>query len=342
MTQKDAPHPFAVVMNTKARKVKKSTIDLIARHVPEEDLFITRTVEQSDECLKEIVARRYPLVFCGGGDGTAMRIIEQLLNHIRKRNAAGGDFCLPAIGILKLGTGNGWAGLMNTPPGALPIEIIKGLEKPKTRTFNMIVAGDRLAHFASFGLDAFVVNNYLDLKNRYPTGLSWKLANSLVGYLFATFCMSAPILLLKPFQYPVRVINESEEPVYRVSHSRGVEETEIKKGEVIFEGPVTMLGCGTTSNYGFNIKAYPWAMAKDGYMQLRLIGTPLPTFILHMRSFLNGNAERNDLWDFLVQRVRVECDRDMPFHLGGDPEGYRRDMTFQVAEETVEILDFAG
>ncbi|MCZ7584078.1 MAG: diacylglycerol kinase family protein [Deltaproteobacteria bacterium] len=176
---------FAVIMNMKARKVRQSTIDDIARHVPPEDLFVTRTVEQSDECLEEILRKGYELVFCGGGDGTTMRIVEQLQKRVARSKENGGDgYTMPKIGILKLGTGNGWVYLLEVPPKSRPIEIMRSGAPTRFTPFHMVETEGRLAHLAGVGADAIILNDYMDLKNKFKRGLLWRLANSLLGYFF--------------------------------------------------------------------------------------------------------------------------------------------------------------
>ncbi len=331
---------FAVVMNIKARKVRQSTIGKIGRYIPSDDLYITRTIEQSDECLDEVIQKRYPLVFCGGGDGTAMRIIEQMLNHIKRHKNDGKEYKLPTIGILKLGTGNGWAGLLNTPPQAQPIERIKRGDKIKTSRFNMIRCDDRLTHFAGVGVDGKILNHYIDLKNKYTEGFMWKVANSLTGYLVATFGITLPDLIKHGLGATIRVYCDSDDPVYRVSHANGVQKTDIKRGDLIEQRPMLMAGCATTPNYGFNLKAYPWADQMDGYMQLRLANPPIVGLVTHLPSLWAGKYEHELMNDYFVKRVRVESDQDLPFQMGGDPEGYRKELVWEVAEETVDVLDF--
>lgn len=329
-------------MNNKARKVRQSTIDRFAGFLPAEDLYVTRTIEQSDECLKEILVKKYPLVFCGGGDGTAMRIIEQLLNHVRTLNAAGGDYALPRIGILKLGTGNGWAGLLNTPPAGAPIEYIKKAGQPKFTRFNMLRFQDRLAHMAGIGIDAAILNDYIDFKKKFAQGFFWKIANSLFGYLFTIFAISIPRFITKGARFNVRVYNDSDDPVYKIAHSTGAVELPWRKGDKIFEGNLMMVGFGTTPNYGFNLVALPHALAKPGYMTLRLVASSIPRVLSHIPSVWAGRWEHETVHDYLVKRVRIESDQDLPLQLGGDPEGYRRELVMDVAEETVEVLDFRG
>jgi len=326
----------------KARKVRQSTLDMVSQHVDVEDIYITRTIEQSDQSLDEIIKKRYPLVLCGGGDGTAMRIIEQMRLKVDRLNAEGGDYQIPKFGLLKLGTGNGWAGQLEVPPKVEPIWSLRQLRTEELRfaTFNMIEMNDRLFHFGGVGVDALVLNDYIDLKNKFTEGFMWKLANSLLGYLIAAFGKSVPKVFGGRFRLNVRIVNLSDEPVYKVSHAGGIEELPVKKGEVIFEGPTVIAGVGTTCNYGFNLKVYPFSDAKPGYMHLRMADVTVSTVLTHLPAIWKGTWESPQVSDFLVKHIRVETDEDVPLQLGGDPEGYCRDVEWKVSDFTCDMLDF--
>ena len=327
----------------KARKVKRQTMEMISQHVDVEDLFVTQTVEQSDQSLDEIIERRYPLLFSGGGDGTAMRVMEQIRNKVERHNKNGGNYKVPRFGLLKLGTGNGWAGLLEVPPRAEPIWAIRRVRKTdelKFATFNMIESEGRLFHFGGFGVDAQILNDYIDLKNRYTRGFMWKIANSLAGYLMAILFKTLPGIMMRGFSIDAKIVNESDEPVYRASNSEGVVETPIKKGEVIYEGPTRIAGFATTCNYGFDLQMYPFAIKKPGYMQLRICASKISTILRNVVPIWTGKWEHPLLQDFLVKDVSVQIKGDAPFQLGGDPEGYRNAGRFRVSDFTVEVLDF--
>lgn len=326
----------------KARKVNQSTLDMVSKHVDVEDVYVTHTIEQSDQSLDEIVEKRYPLVLCGGGDGTAMRIIEQMRLKVSKHNEGGGDYKVPKFGLLKLGTGNGWAGLTNMPKGVEPIWVIRQhtMDQLVFSEFNMIEAENRLFHFGGFGYDALVLNDYITMKEKYTEGFKWKMVNSLAGYLGAIFTKSIPKIALQNFNLNVRVINESDSPVYKCSQSLGIEETEFKKGDTLYEGSCQATVFGTTSDYGFGLKVMPFALAKKGYFQVRVsdIGFLVP--LMNVKSLWHGTLEHPNVYDFLLTEARIEFENDAPFQLGGDPEGYRQKVHLKISDFMPQVLDF--
>lgn len=315
---------------------------MLSQHVDMEDLYITRTIEQSDQSLDEIIQKRYPLVLCGGGDGTAMRIVEQMRRKVKAHREAGEDCRMPKFGLLKLGTGNGWAGQLRVPQKVEPIWALRQLrlEDLQFTEFNMIETEDRLFHFGGFGADAMILNDYINLKNKFTRGLLWKLANSITGYLWATFAVAIPRVAIKKWRINVRVINNSDEPIYRITYSGGAVPLPVKKGEVFFAKPTLIASVGTTENYGFNLKVFPYACRMKGYMHLRLTDTPVFAGIRQIRNIWRGDWESPYLYDYLVKDIIIESDEDMPFQLGGDPEGYRKSARFKVSDFLVDVLDF--
>jgi diacylglycerol kinase family enzyme len=326
----------------KARKVTDSTLDMVSKHVDIEDIYVTRTIEQSDQSLDEIIEKGYPLVLCGGGDGTVMRIIEQMRLKVEAHNKAGRDYKVPKFGMLKLGTGNGWAGLLDTPPGVKPIWAIRQRTPDKLvyTPFNMMEAEGRMFHFGGFGLDALILNDYIDLKQKYTEGWKWKVANSLAGYLIAIGGKSIPKILLKGFQINMKIYNESDAPVYKVSCSGGIEETDFKKGDLLIDTPCDASIFGTTSDYGFKLRVMPFATAKEDYFHLRTSNVGGVKNLAHIRELWTGTIEHERVFDFLVKEVRFEADGEAPFQLGGDPEGYRSSVHLKISDFKPEILDF--
>ena len=325
-----------------ARKVNKCILDMFSRHVDVEDIYVTHTIEQSDKCLDEIIEKKYPLVLCGGGDGTVMRIIEQMHLKVKSHNDAGGDYVTPKFGILRLGTGNAWAGLLDVPKGIKPIwEIRRFTERELAyKSYNIIQAEERMFHIGGFGIDALILNDYIDLKKRFTEGVMWKISNTLAGYLVAILFKSLPNILLRGFKLNARIINESEQPVYKVSHSKGAAETAFKKGDTIYEGPADAVIFGTTSDYGFKLRVLPYAMTKCGCFNLRICNVGALKMLRNIRSLWRGTFEHPGLHDFLVEKIKIEIDQEAPFQLGGDPEGYRRELHLNISDFMPEVLDF--
>ena len=113
----------------------------------------------------------------------------------------------------------------------------------------------------------------------------------------------------------------------------------VAKGDVLFEGKANFAGVSTTPDYGFHVRMYPWSMEREGYFQLRISAISIPGLLIRPHQVWRGTIHHPKLHDYLLDGVRVESDVELPFQMGGDPEGWRKDVSFAIAEP-VEVLDF--
>lgn len=325
-----------------AKRVNKGILKLFVKHVNEMDLYVTHNLEECDQSLDEIIKKKYPLVFCGGGDGTIMRIIEQYYQKVKALKKKGKDYKMPKFGILKLGTGNALAGVLGIPEKAEPINAVNSAIEGGVgfKKFNIIESGDRMFHFGGLGIDALVLNDYLEIKSKFSKGFLWKLSNTLAGYLAAVFFKSLPRIMFKGFKLRVRVINESSSPVYRVSSIGGIQETGIKEGDLIYEGTADAVIFGTTTDYGYKLKVMPFAFSKPGYFHLKIANTGVLKMLANLKSLWSGEWDDLELYDYLAREVRIESAEPAPLELGGDPEGYRREIKLKISDFTQEFLSF--
>ena len=97
----------AFLLNANARAVTDELIERLAEIVPAGDLFLSRTLEDAEVFVRTIARRGYGQVFLGGGDGTLVTTLKLMRIVVEAEGLAA-----PAIGVLKLGTGNAMAKVM--------------------------------------------------------------------------------------------------------------------------------------------------------------------------------------------------------------------------------------
>ena len=73
----------AIVLNANARQVTPKIIRSLSHAVAEEDLFVTHSPMQVRRIAKTLLERRYPIVFCGGGDGTFAGLVSEVVPETR-------------------------------------------------------------------------------------------------------------------------------------------------------------------------------------------------------------------------------------------------------------------
>src|SRR5690242_7323208 len=75
----------AVLLNTNAKRVSRRVQKALRHGVPENELFLSRTAEEARHIAREVVDRGYRTVFTGGGDGTFVSFVTEILGFLRER-----------------------------------------------------------------------------------------------------------------------------------------------------------------------------------------------------------------------------------------------------------------
>jgi diacylglycerol kinase family enzyme len=331
----------AVLLNANARDVTRRAIETIEGALPDAELFLSRSEEEARRHVAEILARGHDPVLSGGGDGSAVALLNLL------REASGAPF--PRLGLLKLGTGNGWAGAL----GARGLEATLARFRDDfaagrlaTERFDLleVETGDpaarwRLAHFAGFGWDARILNDFNDFW-RGSAGLSLALRKSLGGYLVALLTRSWPkesLAYMTAGRAEVEVRAVSGE-AFRIDPAGIPRPIDVRKDPILYRGPITVTGCATTEHFGFGFRAHPFARARPRFMSFRAINMAVPSALARLPSLWRGTIRDPRIHDFLAEHVRFEFSRPMPFQLGGDACGERTALAMRVAEPRVDVL----
>jgi len=205
----------AVLVNAHARHGSEALGARIRNILPEARVAVTRSLEQARDFLREELSLRPPSVLLsGGGDGTAV----SLLNTLREERLP-----IPALGLLPLGTGNGWARATGSvgPRAALrSLAALEGGAAPTVRPFGLVEAEGRVTPFAGMGWDAEILADYKRMvdetsapvdPNAPPGARSGqKRGSAMLPYLRSMFTRSIPRLLTTE-RPRVRLVNLGED-----------------------------------------------------------------------------------------------------------------------------------
>ncbi|MFN7135132.1 MAG: diacylglycerol/lipid kinase family protein, partial [Myxococcales bacterium] len=312
--------------------------------LPKALILLSEDLEQAKRQAKLIRDARPQLVLAGGGDGSIVRLLNLL------RDAGPGP--LPTVGLLKLGTGNGWARAMGARGY---FETVKQLPRmpmpPPVKTFPLLEVEETLCHFAGVGWDARILNDYLrnlDRRSAQLVGsrLSTKLHKGLAGYMYSLFRITIPeelILLLKSGQPRVTLTTDDDE-VSTLDASgrpiplRGFEGAGGRR--VLFEGQVSVGAAATTPEWGFGFRAFPFAGAVPGRINVRVYDRPVLEATLNMPKLWRGAHPQPGMHDWFVKTATMRFSRPMPFQIGGDGLGTREEVSYRIADETVDVVDW--
>ena len=322
---------FAVILNANARRVSQEMAEQVGEVVPPEDLFLSSSAEEAATIADEIVRRGYGTVFAGGGDGTVMDFI----NHISRVPPDQ----RPAVGILKLGTGNAMSRMVSSGNVLADLSTFSATTPLDVFPLGLVEAEGRRFPFFGLGLDAEILNDYRAVKLAARGRLMKRIAENVSGYFFAFGVRTLPRMLARTLlrrQPRVRAI-AMDEPVLLVAPD-GTELRRYAPGETFFEGKVLSSFAGTVPYYGYGLKSLPLAGTDPRRMHLRIAKMGIVRAISCIRSLWQGTYSGSGINNYLAAAVRLEFDRDMPFQVGGDAEGYRREIEFRMVPDAVRLL----
>ncbi len=323
---------IAVLVNLRARRGTEGVGGLVERFLPRARVALTRSLEEARAWISDTLRPNPPsLLLAGGGDGT----ITGLLNELRLAGVA-----LPAIGVLPLGTGNAWARVTGAPRAAVALKQIAavGERLPPLRPFSLVRVEGKVAPFAGTGWDAEMIQDF-----KSQLSAAGPLAGTqagLRGYLGAMFTRTVPRHLFGEGNPQVSVYNMGDTALTVDSRGSVQPVTHGDKGALLYRGPAGVAGAATTPEWGFGFKAFPFAQAVPHRLSVRVYGATVMEATRNMFKLWRGEHPMPRMHDWFVQRVRMEFDREVPFQMGGDVLGMRRTLDFDLAEESVQLVDW--
>ena len=321
---------YAVVLNGNAGRVTPRLRRTLSAVVPKDRLYFTESPEHAREVLTRAVERDVHTIFAGGGDGTIVDTINTLEGFRADVPR------LPAVGVLRLGTGNALARYLGS--GA-PIHTLRRWTEGhlhRVQDIHMVESEGSIFPFAGLGHDAAVVNDYIAVK-KMGRGRWWeKLSTGFPGYLIAGLLKTVPNYLTR--SNPTVTVTNLGAPARKVDVDGRYVGEPIPTGGIIYRGPAALIGAATTPLYGYGMRMFPHATLAEGRFQLRVVDMNAAQCVWNLVSVFRGRCAHPGLHDFLLDRVRVRFDDAVPYQLGGDAKGYRQEMTFSLARYPVTMV----
>jgi diacylglycerol kinase family enzyme len=328
----------AVLLNANAKQVNARVRRALSLVMADEHVFLSESPEQASAIADEVVTRRYRTVFTGGGDGTFVAWVNRILESAERRATPP-----PRFGILALGTGNAVAEVVGaTRRHAHDLARYLRGEVHQIRRLDLLTAAGRRTPFAGIGIDAAVLNDYVWVKERLAETPLRRLGLGATGYGLAVACRSVPRHLLQRRPTYCEIVNVGR-PAWRLDAHGARVGRAIGHGELLYAGPCMLAAASTVPYYGLGLKAFPFADRAPGMMQIRVATSiAAPTILANLPSIWAGRFAHEGLADFHADRVVVRCEKPMPLQVGGDPEGWRDEITFGMTDAPVEVVDFGA
>jgi hypothetical protein len=322
---------LAILVNAHAKRGGRRVAVQIGRALPGASVRLTKSTQEIDTWLRMLPKPR--ALFAAGGDGTAVA----LLNALARVAHEGEPF--PAVGVLPLGTGNGWAHALGGPKLHRCLELLAGApEALPTRRYDLLVVDGTLAHFAGCGWDAMILDDY-GRQLAASRGPGRHFSKSVYGYLSAAFLRTAPKVAL--FGNPHVVIENLGEEVFTVDcDGRPQRLKGAGRGTVLFDGLVGAASAGTCPEFGYRFRAFPFAERMPGFINVRAFRRGPLGAIAAIPLLWKGKHPLGGMHDWFVRHVRMTFSRSVPLQIGGDAHGLHRTIEFRAADREVRMVDW--
>ena len=282
------------------------------------------------------------LVISAGGDGTALA----LLNTLR---ASVGTAQLPGealLGLVPLGTGNGWANAVGAPRWREAVAQLGRLVRRREpelplRRFGLVEVEGLVGPFSGTGWDAEIIDDF----NAQKTGLGIlpeRYRMGVAGYLQGLFLRTIPRNLSRRAPVEVEVTNTGEDALTVDAEGRAAPLRGGEHGKVLYRGPASVYGAGTTPEWGFGFRAFPFAGLAPRRMNLRVYAGTAAEATLRIPGLWRGDHPLPKMHNWLVTSCRAVFSRPVPFQVGGDRLGMREAVDYRMAEDEIDLLDWSA
>ncbi len=322
---------LAVLVNANAKRGGRRLAVQIARALPGAMVRLTRTTGEIDAWLRTLARPR--AVLAAGGDGTAVALVNALA-RVTPASDPG-----PTVGILPVGTGNGWAHALGAPKLHRCLELLARTPGPlPTRRYGLLEVEGTLAHFAGSGWDAMILEDY-KRQLEASKGPGRRFSKSVYGYLAATLLRTAPRVVL--LGNPHLLIENLGDEVFVVDRDGKPQRLEgAGTGAVLYDAPAGAAAAGTCPEFGYRFRAIPFADRMPGFISLRAYDRGALGAIAAIPSLWRGTHPIGGMHDWLVKSVRLTFSRPVSLQIGGDAHGMRRTIEFRAADREVKMVDW--
>jgi diacylglycerol kinase family enzyme len=311
------------IVNGNARRVQARVRAELDRALPGGVRF-TSSLDHARAVIHGEVRRGLDLIVLGGGDGTVVMGLALVAEACR-----GAGRPEPAIGILRLGSGNAIAdavGAGGDPAGDLA-RLVRG--DGAWRSLPLIEALGVRAPFVGLGVDAQLLEDHQRvgrLIDRVPGG------RRLVGGT-ARYALSVALRSLPRFARGARahaVVTNLGAPAIEMART-GPTGREVATGGTLWQGACTLIAAATIPFFGFGLKMFAFAGARRDRFHLRCGDAGLLEILRSAPAAFRGEYFSDHVHDFLCERVAVELDADSPIEAGGELLDRRRRLELGLA-----------
>lgn len=330
---------IAIVVNLRARRGSERVLRTCRDALPQARVVGSSSLEDADGFARDVEERRPSLVVSAGGDGTAVALINAM-----RRRAPEQRLSAPPFGVIPLGTGNAWANATGAPPWRDAIRKLGRLtassEPLPLRRFDLVEVGGVVAPFAGTGWDAEIIDDFHAQKTGFGL-LPSRYRHGVAGYMHGLFTRTIPRHIGGP-KVEVEVVNTGDDAIGVDEHGRAVPLRDAGRGAVLYRGPVSVCAAGTTPEWGFRFRAFPFAGLVSRRFCFRIYGGSALEATMRMRALWQGAHPVPKMHTWMLTSCRATFSHPVPFQAGGDRLGHRSEVEYVLARDQVDLLDWTA
>jgi diacylglycerol kinase family enzyme len=276
----------------------------------------TDSLDDARTTIRAEIRRGVDLVILGGGDGTVVMGLTLLGEACR-----GGGRPEPAIGVLRLGSGNAIADTVGASADAE--EDLARLSRGggRRRVMPLLEVMGVRAPFVGMGVDALLLEDQEAMGraiDRVP--VARRLLGGASRYALSVALRSVPRFAAGTRPHAI-VTNRGEDAVEM--GRTGPTGRREPAGEMLWQGACTLVAGATIPYLGFGLKMFAFAGTQTGKFHLRCGDAGLMEILRNTPAAFRGDYFSDHVRDFMCDKVSIALDRDTAVEAGGELLGRR-------------------
>lgn len=320
------------IVNGNARRLRGKLRAQLERALPGGVRF-TSSLDEARSTIRAEVRRGVDLVILGGGDGTVVMGLTLLGEACR-----GAGRSEPAIGVLRLGSGNAIA-----DAAAASEDVVEDLARlvrggGTRRSLPMLEVLGVRAPFVGMGVDAQLLEDHQAIGrvvDRVP--VARRLLGGASRYALSVALRSVPRFATGP--RPHAIVTNLGLPAVEMARV-GPTGREEPAGQMLWKGACTLVAGGTIPFFGFGLKMFAFASSRSGKFHLRCGDAGLLEIVRSTPAAFRGDYFSEHVSDFLCDRVGIQLDREVAVEAGGELLGRRNHVELALGKPiTLVALD---
>lgn len=302
-------------MNGNARRLGGRMRAKLERVLPGGVRF-TESLDEARTTIRAEIRRGADMIVLGGGDGT----VVMGLTLIGEASRAAGRR-EPAIGILRLGSGNAIADTLGASDDVIEdlARIVRG-GGTRREVPLLEVLGVR-APFVGMGVDALLLEDHAAIDrvvDRVP--VARRLMGGATRYALAVALRSVPRFATGT--RPTATVTNLGAPAIEMQRG-GPTGRETRAGDVLWTGTCTLVAGATIPFFGFGLKMFAFATTRHDKFHLRCGDAGLFEIMRNTPAAFRGDYFSKHVTDYLCDKVSIALDQDTAIEAGGELLGRR-------------------